>query len=49
MKKFEPRSSLVEPILLAYDISLAGVVTLFPADLSYIHAARAKRLFDLYF
>ena len=48
MKKFEPRSSLVEPIL-AYDISLAVVVTLFPADLSYIHAARAKRLFDLYF
>ena len=48
MKKFEPRSSLVEPIL-AYDISLAGVVTLFPADLPYIHAARAKRLFDLYF
>ena len=48
MKEFEPRTSLVEPIL-AYDISLPRVVKLFPADLPYIHAARAKRLFGLYF
>ena len=41
-------SSLVEPFL-AYDISFAEAMTLFPADLPYIHRGRSKRFFDVYF